>query len=222
MAVLTVFSNNLSPATGSLTARFTRARGFYISAPLIASEIEIDVFLQVYFPTATGERTRKIDLGKLKDGEIKLNEVDTESLVSIPSEFVDSGLEMALLFLGSSTTFLEVYVVGAECTLCSIDAKIEQILAVIEDAQSSEFLDAVIEFAIDNILPQLLQNILPGVSNILLQIATQVLLPAILNALPGGTTPSLPPAANNIALGGSTVGFGTTESNTNTFSPNFT
>ena len=28
--------------------------------------------------------------------------------------------------------------------------------------------------------------------------------------------------ANNIALGGSTVGFGTTESNTNTFSPNFT
>ena len=127
MAVLTVFSDNLNPTTGSLTTRFTQATGFYIDVPFLTVEMEIDVFLQVYFPTATGERVRNLPLGKLKDGEIKLNETDSETLISIPYEFVDSGLEMALFFLSSDTTYLDVYVVGADCTLCEIKSSIEQL-----------------------------------------------------------------------------------------------
>lgn len=127
MALLTVFSNNLDPENGSLTARFTNATAFYIDAPLIGAELEIDVFLQVYFPTATGERLRNLALGKLKDGQIKLNEADTETVVPIPNEFLDSGLEMAIYFTPSDTTFLEVYVLGQECTLCGIKSQVTQL-----------------------------------------------------------------------------------------------
>lgn len=136
MALLTVFSNNLNPATGSLTSRFTNACAFYIDAPLINAELEIDVFLQVYFPTATSERVRNLALGKLKDGQIKLNETDTETVVPIPSEFVDSGLEMALFFLASDTTFLEVYVLGKDCTLCGVKSDVAAISPRLDDIES--------------------------------------------------------------------------------------
>lgn len=137
MAVQTVFSDNLNPATGSLTSRFTNATGFYIDAPLLSSELEIDVFLQVYFATATGERLRNLALGKLKDGQITLNETDTVTVEPIPSEFLDSGLEMALYFLPSEPIFLEVYVLGKNCSLCAIDTKIEAIDNRLNDIEST-------------------------------------------------------------------------------------
>ena len=86
MVLQTVFNSSLNPTTGSLTTRFVDATAFYINAPLLSDELELDVFLQVYFPTTTGERVRNLALGKLKDGQIKLNEVDTETVVPIPNE----------------------------------------------------------------------------------------------------------------------------------------
>lgn len=126
MAILTVFSNNLSPVQGSLSVRFTKAKGFFIDAPLTNFELEIDIFLQVYLPTPTGEKTRNLPLSVF-------NPHDTETLITIPDEYVDSGLEMALLFLASSTIYLEAYVIGAECTLCSIDTKLTLITQLITD-----------------------------------------------------------------------------------------
>lgn len=140
MAVQTVFSNNLDPTNGSLTARFVDATAFYIDAPLLPEELEIDVFLQVYFSAAAGERVRNLALGKLKDGQIKLNETDTETVVPIPSELLNTGLEMALYFTPSDTTFLEVYAVGKNCSLCGIDNKIDAIgdrLDELENASSA-------------------------------------------------------------------------------------
>ena len=128
MAIQTVFSNNLDPTTGSLTSRFTNATGFYIDAPLLNEEIEIDVFLQVYFPTESKERVRVLALGKLSDGQIKLNETDTETVKAIPKEFVDSGLEMALYFWSSDNTFLEVFVVVPDCSLCQIQGGVLSLL----------------------------------------------------------------------------------------------
>lgn len=127
MALQVVFSDNLDPENGSLTARFTNATAFYIDAPLLEAELEIDAYLQVYFPTATGERLRNLPLGKLKDGEIKLNEIDSISVETIGLELIDSGLEMAIYFTSSDTTFLEVYVLGLECTLCGIKSQVTQL-----------------------------------------------------------------------------------------------
>ena len=125
MVLQTVFNSSLNPTTGSLTTRFVDATAFYINAPLLSDELELDVFLQVYFPTTTGERVRNLALGKLKDGQIKLNEVDTETVVPIPNEFLNSGLEMALFFLASESITLEVYVLGQDCTLCELEDKID-------------------------------------------------------------------------------------------------
>jgi hypothetical protein len=126
VAILTVFSGNLSPINGSLSARFTKAKGFFLDAPLTNFELEIDVFLQVYLPTNSGETTRNLPLSVF-------NPHDTETLITIPAEYVDSDLEMALLFLASSTITLEAHVVGAACTLCSIDTKLDQITQLITD-----------------------------------------------------------------------------------------
>ena len=127
MVLQTIFNSNLNPTTGNLTARFTNATAFYVNAPLLADELELDVFLQVYFPTVAGERVRNLPLGKLKDGQIKLNEVDTETVVPIPNEFLDSGLEMALFFLASESYSLEVYVSCQDCTLCELEDKINDL-----------------------------------------------------------------------------------------------
>lgn len=144
MALLTVFNSSLNPTTGSLTARFTNATAFYINAPLLSSELELDVFLQVYFPATSGEKVRNLALGKLKDGQIKLNEVDTETVVPIPNEFLDSGLEMALFFLASESITLEVYVLGQDCTLCelenriaSLDSKLTTLTNQVQDIANS-------------------------------------------------------------------------------------
>ena len=136
MVLQTVFNNTLNPTTGSLTARFTNATAFYINAPLLPDELELDVFLQVYFPTTSGERVRNLALGKLKDGQIKLNEVDTETVVPIPNEFLDSGLEMALFFLASESITLEVYVLGQDCTLCELENKIDSLDSKLNDLTS--------------------------------------------------------------------------------------
>ncbi len=136
MVLLTVFNSSLNPTTGSLTARFVNATAFYINAPLLPDELELDVFLQVYFPTAAGERVRNLALGKLKDGQIKLNEVDTETVVPIPNEFLDSGLEMALFFLASESITLEVYVLGQDCTLCELENKIDSLDSKLDDLTS--------------------------------------------------------------------------------------
>jgi hypothetical protein len=126
VAILTVFSDNLSPVNSSLSVRFTKATGFFIDAPLTNFELEIDIFLQVYLPMPTGEKTRVVPLS------VALPH-DTETLITIPTEYVDSGLEMALLFLASSTTYLEAYVIGESCTLSRIDTKLNQITQLITD-----------------------------------------------------------------------------------------
>lgn len=137
MAVQTVFSSNLDPSLENLTARFTNATGFYILAPFLNAELEIDVFLQVYFPTALGEQVRNLPLGKIEEQAIKLNITDTQSLVTIPSEYLGSGLEMALLFLASSTTFLQVVVISPECTLCQLKTQIETVDNRLNDIEST-------------------------------------------------------------------------------------
>ena len=111
MAVQTVFSDNLDPSNFNLSDRFIDAVAFYIDAPLIDSELEIDVFLQVYFPSNSGERVRNLPLGKITEQSILLNQTDTESVVAISQEFLGTGVEMALLFLASSNTYLEAYII---------------------------------------------------------------------------------------------------------------
>lgn len=99
--------------------------------------MEIDVFLQVYFPTGAGERLRNLALGKLKDGQIALNQTDTETVVPIPAEFIDSGLDMALFFLPSDPIFLEVYVIGVDVSIKSLDQKIDSLNERLNNVETS-------------------------------------------------------------------------------------
>lgn len=126
MALLQVFSNNLVPFDSNLSVRFTKAKAFYLDASLIAGELEIDVFLQVYIPTVSGETLRNLPLTNLIPA-------DTETLITIPSEYVDSDLEMALAFFASDSTYLEAFVLGAEVTLNTLDSKLNQITQLIID-----------------------------------------------------------------------------------------
>lgn len=126
MALQQIYSNNLDFSQPNLTDRFTDAIAFFINTPLSDFELEIDCFLQVYFKTESGEISRNLPLGKIEEQAILLNKIDTETLFFIPQEFVNSNLEMALLFLASDTTFLEVFVVKKEINLQQELDKINQ------------------------------------------------------------------------------------------------
>ena len=111
MVLQQIYSNNLDPSQPNLTQRFSNAIGFFIDVPLLSSELEIDVFLQVYFNLGGREVARILPIARIEEQAILLNKTDTETLFTIPSELIDSSSEMALLFLSSDTTFLEVYIV---------------------------------------------------------------------------------------------------------------
>ncbi len=139
MALQLVFSGNLDPASANLSSRFTEATAFFIEAPLLNAELEIDVYLQVYLPGILGEVARNIPLGKISDTALLLNISDTETSQVIPSEYQNTGLEMALLFLASDTTFLYATVVKPDCNLCQLSAQLNQL-----ETKVDEILDAVL------------------------------------------------------------------------------
>lgn len=117
MVLQQVYSNNLNPEIPNITQRFINAVGFFIDAPLITNDLEIDCFLQVYFDLGGREIARNLPLGKIEEQAILLNKTDTETLFFIPQEFVNSEHEMSLLFLASNNTFLEVFIVKQSINL---------------------------------------------------------------------------------------------------------
>ena len=106
--------------------------------------------MQVYFPFITGEIARNYPLGKIEEQTILLNITDTESLVSIPQEFLDTGLEMALLFLASDTTFFEVFVIQKNYNLPDRLQTIENQLTLLQNQLNLEL--PVIQSKLDLIL----------------------------------------------------------------------
>ena len=141
MVLQVVFQGNLTPSSENLSARFRNATAFYISAPLINAELQIDVFLQVYFPALIGEQVRVIPLGRIEEQAVVLNIIDSETVQVIPNEFVDTNLEMALLFLASDETFIQATIVKPNYTLNDISDSLEEInakLTTIEDTQINQ------------------------------------------------------------------------------------
>jgi hypothetical protein len=108
MALTPVFNSTLDPTQPNLSSRFRDAVAFFIAAPLLSDEVEIDVFLQLYLPF---NQVRNIPLGKISEQAVLLNLTDTESISVIPEEFMDTDLEMALLFLPSQAFTLQAYVI---------------------------------------------------------------------------------------------------------------
>jgi len=134
VALQLVFSQNLDPSGINLSSRFTGAIAFLIEAPLISSELEIDVFLQIYIDGVVGKIVRNIPLAKISEQAILLNLTDTEIIQTIPAEFVNTGYEMALLFVPNSgeTTFLYASVIQPDCSLCELDNRLNELSAKLD------------------------------------------------------------------------------------------
>lgn len=140
MALEIVFQNNLAPDSENLSTRFIDATGFYIAAPFLSSEYQIDVYLQLYLTTQTDEQVRVLSLGTIEEKAVWLNIIDTERFQTIPTELLSTGVEMALLFLSSDETFIQAAIVKPECTIsdvCSSLSAIEARLTAIENALNS-------------------------------------------------------------------------------------
>lgn len=136
MVVRQIYSNNLNGDEPNISERFSNAVGFIIDTPLLDSELQIDCFLQVYFPTESSEKIKNYPLGKIEEQVVLLNLTDTESLVSIPSEFLDTDLEMALLFLGGNSIFLEAFVIEKKYNLSEELTAIKESLSTIQQSNS--------------------------------------------------------------------------------------
>lgn len=135
MALQIVFQNNLSPGTINLSSRFTDATGFYISAPFIANQYQIDVYLQIYFPTETVEQVRVISLGLIEETAILLNQINTERVSAIPIEYLNTGYEMALAFVSSDETFIQAAIIKPECTLSTVCNSLDSLKITLSNIQ---------------------------------------------------------------------------------------
>ena len=113
----TIFSNNLASATESLSAQFTNAIGFYLITPASSFEYQIDIFLQVQVSNST---TRMV---RLEPSNVST----TERITLLPQSIVELGLPMRLSILPSEGFFLEVILLQSDCSLCSLDAKVDDL-----------------------------------------------------------------------------------------------
>ncbi len=145
MATQLVFSGNLDPVSPNLSSRFVGATMFFIEAPTLNAELEIDVYLQVYLPGIIGETVRNVPLGKIEEQSILLNVTDTETASLIPIEYQNTNLEMALLFLASDTTYLYAIAVSPDCNLCQLKTQNDAIQNTLTTMQATlqQILDAV-------------------------------------------------------------------------------
>ncbi|MGK7951400.1 MAG: hypothetical protein AB4368_22100 [Xenococcaceae cyanobacterium] len=128
MVIQQVFNNTVNPDASNLSDRFTDAIAFFISAPLLTDEIEIDVFLQIYLDNSS---IRNIPLGRIEEQVMWINSIDTEIIQAINYEFVDTNLEMALLFLPSEAFTLEAFIVKKNITLNSLKKQLDDIAKAI-------------------------------------------------------------------------------------------
>jgi hypothetical protein len=197
MAVTNVFSNNLdaSNINNNLSSRFSNATGFFIYAPFLAQqdiELTIDVFIQTFIKVGQTEFNRLTRIAKVEEQSILLNLADTDSVNTLPSEFVEvSEVEYALLFLPTDNTYLEAYAIYPDTTLLELEEKIQEIGAKIDGLIFNEALgDAAI------VANQLAQNTaliaLSGVLGLGLSIPT------------GGTSLALPATVSSTLLPAST------------------
>lgn len=177
MARQIVFQGNLDPSRENLTVRFSDAVAFVIDAPFIDPEYEIDCFLNIYIPTETDELVRVVNLGKIEEQAILLNIADTEVASVIPYELVETGVEMALLFLSSDTTFLQVTAIVKDYSLRDVTARLERLENSLYAPDGSFILDTAVDLI--RLIDPRLNLLLEGVD-------------LLLDALPEGSTP--PPA----------------------------
>lgn len=124
MALTQVFNSTTNPTQPNLSSRFTDAIAFFIIAPDLTVEVEIDVFLQIYLPF---NQVRNIPLGKISEQTVLLNLTDTETLSVIPEELIDTDLEMSLLFLPSQAFALEAWIVTKQVTLLALQQQLVDI-----------------------------------------------------------------------------------------------
>ncbi len=134
MALQLVFADNLDSAVVNLSTRFTGATGFIIEAPSIPEELEIDCYLQIYIQGILGEIVRNVPLGRIEEQSVLLNLADTEICSIIPAELLETGLEMALLFVPSiaETAFIYATVIQPDCSLCALNARLDVIESKID------------------------------------------------------------------------------------------
>ena len=200
-----IFNNSLSPGTENLTDLFDSGFGFYLIAPASAVEYQIDIFLQVRVSN-TLWRSVRLD---------PLNVSTTQRITLLPQQIIELGLPMRLAILPSQAFLLEVILLQSDCGLCFLEEKVDEILAAISQAESLDWQSIILDFAIQQLLPQVVASILPGVNNLLVAAITNLLLPAIENLLtPGGGTPALP-GGNFIALTGANASNAPQNSNIN-------
>ena len=134
MGLQLVFADNLDASKVNLSTRFTGATAFIIEAPLLSTELEIDCYLQIYVQGILGEIVRNVPLGRIEEQSVLLNLADTEICSIIPAELLETGLEMALLFVPSiaETAFIYATVIKPDCSLCALDARLDVIESKID------------------------------------------------------------------------------------------
>lgn len=137
---ITILSDNLASASENLSAQFTDAIGFYLIAPASSFEYQIDIFLQVELSNTI---TRMV---RLEPSNVS----NTERITLLPQQIVDLGLPMRLSILPSEGFFLEVILLQSDCSLCSLNSKVDALSTKIDDLiDANSNLTAIVNLIFD-------------------------------------------------------------------------
>jgi hypothetical protein len=147
MSITKVFDGIANTNTENLTALVNGATGFYIVAPDLSEEIELDFYVQ--FELNIFERNKRI---RIQD-DITLS--DTLTLIPLPEELRNiNSNNIKLLFLTDIQFYLEVYIIipdkfDGEEDLEEIKTQLTELLEKVESS------DKNIEVLLDIVLPLL-------------------------------------------------------------------
>lgn len=155
-----VFNRSMVPASINRSDRFLGADFLYIIAPDSTAEIETDAFLQIFLPF--GEQ-RKIQL-ESPSILATVNQVNTETVTRIPSEF--KGYEMEVALIPSNKDFLEVWVSGSTSPCDELSDQLDRIESKTNLCIAS------------NVISSIVDVVLGGFGGVVSEVAGQILGPS--------------------------------------------
>lgn len=90
--------------------------------------------MQLYLPN---DEVRNIPLTRIEEQSILLNIADSETATVISGEFVDTDLDMALLFLPSESFFLQAFVITKDISLIELGQQLDSLQTEISEIKQS-------------------------------------------------------------------------------------
>ncbi len=179
-----IFSGGVGALSENTTESFSDGIAFFVEAPDISDELELDFYLQF---AVNGFQNKGV---KLTPEPI----ADTLFLYIIPEELSNTGEQFYASFISNTSTAIEVWIIKKDTSLATIDEKLEEILLEVDGVEEGILANLTLDIA--QTINAINQNISLGVLQASLAPLTLGTSTVSLPALTGSTAQLAPAIAS--------------------------